>query len=111
MFVECVPIDLAEIARLVDDEQHTFHESIEPTEQLHWRYGLGVPHAHRNRHWVQDGVLADAGGAAEQERMIDLLSRLLAPVRAIGDDVLPVFGIDGLDMVKPSLCFARISRL
>ena len=66
--------------------------AVEAPEQRRRRDLLEVPGADGVAHRDQDGVLADARRAAEQQRMVDLLAGLLHRVRAVELDVLGVAG-------------------
>ena len=109
MLVEGIAVDLAEIAGLVDAQDHALDEAVEAAEQLHRRHFGEVPRADRVAHRMQQRVLADAGRAAEQQRVVDLLGRALHPVRQPAEDVAGVVGIDLADMVEPWLGLAGIA--
>ena len=85
--VEGEAVDLAEVARLGDAQDHRLEESVEAAEQLHRRHLGEVPRADRVLDRLEQRVLADALGAAEHERVVDLLGRELDAVRQPADQM------------------------
>ena len=58
---------------------------------------------------LQYGVLADAGRAAEQYPVVDLDGGVLDAVRAVGDDVVGVVGVDPLHQFDPAIGVGRVA--
>ena len=60
---------------------------------------------------LNDGVLADAHGAAEHQRVVDLVLGALHPVREPCDDVLKVIREYLLHEIEPEIGLVRIAVL
>ena len=83
--IELEAVVLAEIARFADAQDDGLQVAVEAAEHV-LRRDLGeVPRSDRALHRLEDGVLADALRAAENQRVVDLLVPVAArDVRAIG---------------------------
>ena len=99
--VEREAVDVAEVARLVDAQDHRLQEAVEAAEHLLRRHLGEIPWPDRVLDRLQQRVLADALQAAEHERVVDLLVGPLHAVRQPMDDVIGVVGIDLVDVVEP----------
>ena len=87
MIVEGEAVELAEVARLADAQDHRFQEAVEAAEHLLRRHLGEIPGADRVLDRLQQRVLADALLAAEHQRVVDLLVRPLHAMRAPADDM------------------------
>ena len=79
MLIERVAVDLAEIARFADPQDHRFYEAVETAEQL-LRGNFGeIPWTDGALDRFEHRIFTDAGRSTEHDHMINLLSRALHP--------------------------------
>ena len=86
--VEGEAVDLAEIARLGNAQDHRLQEAVEAAEQLQRRDLGEVPRADRVLDRLEQRVLADALAAAEHQRVVDLLAGELDAMGQPADQVV-----------------------
>jgi hypothetical protein len=70
-----------------------------------------IPRSHRALHRLEQRVLADPLGAAEHQRVVDLVLRVLHPVGQPFDDMFGIVAEDFADMVKPRMGLGCVARL
>jgi hypothetical protein len=108
-FVKCVAIEVAQIAGLTYPQDDGFQESIETPQQRPGRDFGKVPGPDGLLDWFKDRILADAGQAAQNDSVIDLLLWALDSVRQKVDQVLIAIGVGTADVTEPWSCFLRIT--
>ncbi len=111
VIVEGEAVHVAEIARLVDAQDHGFDEAVEPPEHVLRRHFAEIPRADRVLDRFEHRVLADALRAAEHERVVDLLLRPLHAVGQPQDHVLGLLAVDLADVLQPRPGLAGIAWL
>jgi hypothetical protein len=99
--IERKPINLAQVVYLTDSKHNRFEVTVEPTHDVRGRHIAKIPCADGCFDWLKKRIFADAGFSAEDQGVVDLLTRPLHPVRQPTDDVLRVIRINGLHVVKP----------
>ena len=107
--VELEAVELAHVLRFRDPQHDALEEAVEAAEHLLRRDLDEVPRAYGALDGFEQGVLADALKAAEDEPMIDLLVR---PLHAMGeqrDDVVGFVGVDRPDMRDPRPGLRRVA--
>ena len=106
VIVEGEAVELAEVARLADAQDHRFQEAVEAAEHLLRRHLVEIPRADRVLDRLEHRVLADALLAAEHQRVVDLLGGLLHAMRAPAHDMGRVVAVEPLDMIEPAVGIA-----
>ena len=85
-------------------------KAVEPPEELLRRHLGEVPRPDRPLGGLQQGVLADALRAAENQGVVDLVLRPLNPVGEPSDDVCGVSWIDEAKVVEPRVGLTRVAE-
>jgi hypothetical protein len=102
--VELESVDVAEVSRLADAQDDRLEEAVEAPEDLLRRDFLEVPWPDRVFHRHQQGILPHALiRAAEHQRVVDLVLRVLHPVGEVLHDVVGIVAEHLVGVVEPSL--------
>ena len=101
--VEGEAVELAEVARLADAQDHRLEEPVEAAEHLLRRDLEEIPGTDRVLDRLEQRVLADALFAAEHQGVVDLVGRLLNAMRQPADDVAGIVAVELLDVVQPAI--------
>jgi hypothetical protein len=105
MIIELESVNVAQVARLAHPQDHRFQESVESSKHMVRRYFDEVPRADCALDGFECAIFANALGAAEYKRVIDLLCWAL---HAMGQPIEHMLGIIAeyvSHMIKPSLGF------
>jgi hypothetical protein len=92
--IEGIAIDVAEVVGFGDTQHHALHVVIVVAHDVLRRDLFEIPWPDAELEWLQHGILADPGNAAEQDRVVDFDGRELDAVGAVRNDVLGVVGVD-----------------
>jgi hypothetical protein len=112
MVIKGEAVHVAKIPRLIDPQDDRFHEAVEAAEQVRGRDFMKIPRADRMLDRLEEGVLADALRSAQNQSVIEFLSRQLHAVRQPFDDMGGVLGaVDRVGMVDPRAGFSGVAEL
>ena len=103
VIVKLEAVELAQIARLADPQDHRLQEAVEPPQHLLRRHLLKIPGPDRVFDRLEQRVLADPLLPAENKRVVDLLLRSLHPVRKPIDDVVGLVRVNQPNVIEPSV--------
>jgi hypothetical protein len=110
MLVKREAVHLAEVAYLTHAHDHRLEKAVESAKHLLGRDFDEIPRSDRALDGFEQGVLAYARLAAEDERVVDLHLRVLYPVREPIDDVPCVFAKNCVDVIEPRLDISPCRR-
>ena len=111
VIVELEAIDIAQVTRFVDAQDHRLKEAVETAEQVLRRYFEEVPRADRVLHRLKRGVFANALIAAEHQCVVDLLAWSLHPLRKPLHDMVGVIAKHAAYVIEPGAGVAGITWL
>jgi hypothetical protein len=103
VIVEGITVDVAQVVSFGDTQHYTLHEVVVVAHDILRRHLFEIPRPDAVFERFEHGVLADTGGAAENDSVIDLDGGVLDSVRAVRDDVPGIVRVNPVNQLDPAI--------